>query len=36
MFGLPDAGPPRVIAVLVVGAVLVGIGFGLWLFGVMT
>lgn len=35
-FGLPEAGPPRVIALLVLAAVLVGIGLGLWLFKVMT
>lgn len=35
-FGEPGAGPPRVIAVLVVVAVFAGIAFGLWLFGVMT
>ena len=36
MFGLPEQGPPRIIAVLVVGAVVVGISFALWLFGVVT
>jgi hypothetical protein len=33
---MPDEGPPRVIAALVVVAVLAGIAFGLWLYGVMT
>ena len=36
MFGLPDAGPPRALALLVVAAVTVGIVFALWLFGAMT
>ena len=35
-FGEPVAGPPRVIAILVIVAVFVGIAFGLWLYGVMT
>jgi hypothetical protein len=35
-FGETPAGPPRVIALLVVAAVIGGIAFGLWLFGVMT
>lgn len=36
MFGDPQAGPPRVIALLVLLAVAVGIGLGVWLFGAMT
>jgi hypothetical protein len=35
-FGEPAAGPPRVIAVLVVAAVFAGIALGIWLFGLMT
>jgi hypothetical protein len=34
--GQPDGGPSPILMVLVVGAILVGIVFGLWLFGVMT
>jgi hypothetical protein len=35
-FGQPNAGPPRVIAVLIVVAVIAGIAFGWWLYGLMT
>jgi hypothetical protein len=35
-FGERDAGPSRVIAVLVIVAILAGIAFGVWLFGVLT
>lgn len=38
MFGQPGDGdaPPRIIALLVVAAIVIGIGLGLWLFRVMT
>jgi hypothetical protein len=35
-FGEPAAGPPRIIAVLVLAAIFGGIAFAIWLFGVMT
>jgi hypothetical protein len=36
MLGQPDGGPARLIALLVVIAVMGGVALGLWLFGALT